>query len=137
MNYTDENRGVIQHRERAKQIIDFSGIRYKNITPTDIDGFFEYHNRIFVFCEMKLVGAEMPDGQRMALERLVDNLDYAGKHAVAFVCEHNVEDAKKDVKAAETIAKNVYYHGRWHPSTFDETLKWWIDSFVNFAKGVL
>lgn len=137
MNYTDENRGTIQHRERARQIIDFSGIRYGNITPTDIDGFFEYHNRVFVFCEMKLTGAQLPDGQRMAIERLVDNLDYAGKHVVAFVCDHDVEETAQDVVAAETIVRTIYYHGRWHLPTHEKTLKWWIDSFLNFAKGVL
>lgn len=35
MNYTDDNRGAIQFRERRKQIIDFSGLRVGNITPTD------------------------------------------------------------------------------------------------------
>ena len=136
MNYTDENRGRIQHRERARQIIDFSGIRYGNITPTDIDGFFEYHNEVFVFCEMKLVGAELPDGQRMAIERLVDRCDSNEKHAVAFVCEHTVENPEEDVIAAETIVKTIYYKSGWHTPEGKHKLKCWIDSFLTFAKVV-
>jgi len=41
MLYTDDNRGTIQNRERARQIIDFHGLRIRNITPTDIDGFIK------------------------------------------------------------------------------------------------
>jgi hypothetical protein len=62
MNYDSLNRGKIQYRERARQIIDFSGIRYDNITPTDIDGFFEKADKAFVFYEYKLEGCEMPHG---------------------------------------------------------------------------
>ena len=52
----------IQNRSRARQIIDFSGIKYGNITPTDIDGGFEKQNEVFVFFEMKYGDAEMPTG---------------------------------------------------------------------------
>lgn len=108
MNYTDGNRGVIQNRERASQIIDYSNIRYGLITPTDIDGFFEWHNKIFVFYEMKLNGATMPRGQRVALQRLVDGLRNAGKFPVLFLCEHNVNDCSCDIVAANTIVKSIY-----------------------------
>lgn len=49
MNYTNENRGKIQNEEFARRIIDFSGMRYGNITPTDIDGVIEYHDTRVVF----------------------------------------------------------------------------------------
>jgi len=40
-------RGKIEHRDRARQIRDFSNLRYGNITPTDIDGLIEYQNKCF------------------------------------------------------------------------------------------
>ena len=45
MEYTNENRGYFQHPERAKQNICFEGIKYGNITPTDIDGCIDYKNK--------------------------------------------------------------------------------------------
>ena len=66
-------RGKIQYRERAAQIRDFSKLRWGNITPTDIDAFIDFGNRVFVIIEAKLDGVELPRGQEIALERLCDN----------------------------------------------------------------
>ena len=132
MIYTNENRGIIQNRERARQIIDFSGIRYGNITPTDMDGRFEKQNEAFVFFEMKYGDAEMPRGQKIAFERLVDNLTNAGKKAVLFLCRHYVEDANKDVNALETTVDSIYWNGEWHRSK-GETLKNLCDRFMEWA----
>ena len=50
MIYNEENRGTIQNRERARQIIDFHGLRLDGkITPTDSDGEIEYHDKAWVF----------------------------------------------------------------------------------------
>ena len=71
MLYDDDNRGSIQFPDRARQLIDFSGLRYNKITPTDIDGFIEYHDEAIVFMEFKYGNAELPYGQKLALERLL------------------------------------------------------------------
>ena len=114
MEYTDANRGRIQYRDRARQIIDFGGIRFDKITPTDIDGFFEYHDTVFVFYEMKLRGKDMPRGQRTALCNLVDALLAAGKYAILFKCYHDAVDPSQDVIAADTEVAQVYVgNGIW------------------------
>ena len=46
-------RGAIMHAERAKQLNDFNGLQYGNITPTDIDGVIDYKDRAMVFLEIK------------------------------------------------------------------------------------
>lgn len=132
MMYSDVNRGVIQNRERARQIIDFSGIRYGNITPTDIDGFFERANEAFVFYELKFRDAEMPTGQEVALKRLVDATRQANKKAVLFLCRHEVEDTSKDVDAAKAIVKKIYFNGEWYNGN-GRTLKQITDSFMKWA----
>ena len=114
MTYDDENRGKIQNRLRSQQIIDFSGIRYKNITPTDIDGFFEKAGKAFVFYEYKLQGAEIPKGQELALTRIIDGLSTAGKTAVLFICRHNEINPVNDIKAANAIVEKIYWQGKWH-----------------------
>ena len=134
MNYNDENRGEIQFRKRAKQIIDFKDIRYGKITPTDIDGFFEHADKMFVFYEFKLDDAEVPAGQKLALERIVDGLSSAGKEAVLFLCRHNIKDTEKDIKAADTLVDKIYYNGKWHKKD-KGTAKEWTDKFVRYVEG--
>lgn len=131
MLYTDSNRGTIQNRERARQIIDFHGLRIRNITPTDIDGFIEYQDKAMIFLEFKYLDADLPYGQQLALVRLIDNIDKAGKEAVLFVCEHNITNCDKDVIAENAIVRSFYYKKRWY-NGFGKTVKEKIISFLNF-----
>ena len=132
--YTDDNRGKIHNRERGRQIIDFSGIRYGNITPTDIDGFFEKENRIFVFYEYKLPNADMPRGQELALTRVVDGLSAAGKSAVLFLCRHDTYAPEVDIKADEAIVEKLYWNKRWHKGR-GLTVKEQTDRFMRWAES--
>lgn len=131
MLYTDSNRGTIQNRERARQIIDFHGLRIRNITPTDIDGFIEYQDKAMIFLEFKYLDADLPYGQQLALVRLIDNIDKAGKEAVLFVCEHNITNCDKDVIAENAIVRSFYYKKRWY-NGLGKTVKEKIISFLNF-----
>ena len=106
-------RGKINHRERAKQINDFTGLQYGTITPTDIDGLIEYQDKAYVFIELKHADVELPYGQRLALERLTDDLEKTGKPSICIVASHQVDDPKKDVKVAETLVKQYYWNGKW------------------------
>ena len=133
MQYTEENRGQFQHKDRARQIIAFSGIKYGNITPTDIDGFFEKEDKVFVFFELKHGDAKVPAGQKLALTRLVDALTKAGKKAVLFVASHNTADPYDDVIAKDAIVTAVYFNGMWHSG--GDTLKNMTDRFMKWAYG--
>lgn len=135
MNYTDENRGLIQYRERAKQLTQWGGIQLpKNITPSDIDGFIEYHNKIFIFYEVKGEGVDMPRGQEVALKRTVDALNKAGKFSVLFVCEHNVSNPENDIDGADTIVRNIYVGGEGPYPGNGKTAKEATDIWVEYAK---
>ena len=135
MNYSDENRGTIQYRERAQQIIDFSGIRYGNITPTDIDGFFEKANKAFVFYEYKLAGADMPGGQRIALERIVNAIKDANREAVLFLCVHNHQNPQEDIIAAQATVERIFWNGKWY-NGHGLTVKEQTDKFMSFVESV-
>ena len=131
VNYDDDNRGRIQNRERAKQIIDFSGMRFGNITPTDLDGLIEKGNKAFVFYEYKLPDAEMPSGQKLALMRIVDGLSEAGKYAVLFLCRHKEYNPEADVKAYKAVVEAIYWKSQWRKGSnltvrelTDKFLKW-------------
>lgn len=135
MNYEQSNRGVIQYRERRCQIVDYSGLKYGNITPTDIDGVIEYRDKAYAFIELKHGKAEMPGGQERAMKNLVDNLASQGKLAAAFLCEHYVHNPQEDVDATKAIVRKVYYNGNWQEDG-KRTLKTRLDAFMNFAKSL-
>ena len=134
MLYDDDNRGSIQFPDRARQLIDFSGLRYNKITPTDIDGFIEYHDEAIVFMEFKYGNAELPYGQKLALERLCDSTQKSGKETVVFECEHNVDDCSKDIKAADAIVRRYRYKGHWYPGK-QATVKEKLDSFISYVNN--
>ncbi|MBR1436894.1 MAG: hypothetical protein IJ587_00015 [Synergistaceae bacterium] len=135
MIYADNNRGKIQNRERGRQIIDFSKIRYGNITPTDLDGFFEQGNKIFVFYEYKLPDVEMPRGQRLALMRIVDGLSTAGKSAVLFLCRHEAYNPEVDIQADKAIVEKIYWNNQWFLGK-GLTAKEQTDKFIQWANSL-
>lgn len=88
----------ILNPKRMKQLIDFKGLELDNgIYPTDIDGLIEYHDSEYILLEVKHKDARVPYGQRLAIQRMVDDFTKAGKKAVAIVCEHKVDDTDKPV----------------------------------------
>lgn len=74
----DSERGKIRNREHVP-VKDFSGLRYGKITPTDIDGFVEFKDKIFILLELKFGDSVLKYGQRTALERGCDAWGEQGK----------------------------------------------------------
>lgn len=109
-------RGVIRNREYAKQLKDFSGLRYGKITPTDIDGFLDFGDRLFVVVEGKHAGSAIQTGQRLALERLVDACHCPPRRiAVCFIVDHYGGDSDEDVDYASCIVRTVRWNSKWWP----------------------
>lgn len=99
-------RGIIRNEDRAKQINDFSGLRFeRGITPTDVDGLIDFNNKQFILFEVKYGAAPLPDGQRMALERLRNAVARAGIDAWLLVLEHHVADPSIPVDVASTMVR--------------------------------
>jgi len=82
-------RGKIREREFAKQIRDFSGLRFSNVTPTDIDGLIEFNNCIYILIEAKFQEDKLPDGQLRALTNLVDTVFDASKKGLLIIAIHD------------------------------------------------
>ena len=69
-----------------KQLIDFQGLAVDEyIYPTDIDGLIEYKDSEYIIFEVKYGDAEVPFGQKLALQRMVDDFTKTGKQAVVLV----------------------------------------------------
>lgn len=123
-------RGEIRNKDFAKQLNNFKGLRWGNITPTDIDGFIEYHGKGFIIFELKYKGTELPYGQRLALERECDDHK---KPTLLIIASHEclVPD---DVNAADATVVEYRYDKRWFRDS-GRSLKQVIDSFINFLDG--
>ena len=127
-------RGVYQYESRGRQLLRFDGVRYGNITPTDIDGIIDYKNRVWILFEAKLAGKSVPAGQRLALERLIQNAKRAGKHGLAMIIEHNVSDCTRDVFVTDCMVREVYTTENmdWRPPKWRIGAKDMADAYINY-----
>lgn len=105
-------RGRIRNPERAAQLKDFSGLRYGNITPTDVDGLIEFSDKLYILLELKLGSASMDYGQRLCFERLCNALLAADKTAIAIVAEHNTPIGQQ-IACADAIVRTYYRDAKW------------------------
>lgn len=125
--------GEIQYRERAQQLIDFRNMRWNNnITPTDIDGFVDFYGRHFVFIEYKLVGKDLPFGQRLAYEHVAQAVFAANRDVVVFVCEHDTSIGD-DILAHKATVREMYHKNMWQLTTAGWNIKDAIDSFHDYC----
>lgn len=125
---------------RMKQLVDFKGLGVDGyIYPTDIDGLIEYKDSEYIIFEVKLSGAEVPMGQRLALQRMVDDFTKVGKQAVALICEHTVWDSDKPVVAAWCKVREIYYgeEKKWRAPTNEITVREAVDSFQKYSRLAL
>lgn len=119
-------RGKIQNRDRAKQLRDFSGLRWGNITPSDIDMEVEFGDQLFISGEIKLRGVDMPPGQRLMYERRCDGMERGGRPSCVLVIEHDIPP-EQDIPVAECLVVEYRWRGAWHEPTEPITCKDAID----------
>jgi len=123
-------RGKIRNRDFARQLRDFSGLRWGNITPTDIDGYFEIGDRIFVFIEIKYGTTEVPFGQKLALERLVDIIGET-RDAILIIGSHH-DEAGTDIDVAPCVVREYRTSNVWHSPTKKTTIVELINQFSDY-----
>lgn len=126
----DSQRGLIRNRHRGTQCHDFSGLRFGNITATDIDGLIEYRGKAYIFIEVKYKDAGLPFGQRLAFERLCDDLQHQ-KPTVLIVASHEDEG---DIDVERATVREYRFKGKWKErnGTTGELVK----SFINYVDSL-
>lgn len=136
--YDDATRGTFQDVESAKQLVSFDGMKfmgkqgYKNVTPTDIDGFIQLDNEnTFIFFELKYSGG-MPKGQEQAYEKLCDAIEKGGASCAVFLAEHDVKE--DTIIAKDAMLTSVYFGGSWKHEKRGRTLGSSINSYLNWLK---
>lgn len=127
-------RGKIVKPECKRQLMDFSDLKVNgNITPTDIDGYIELKNTLFMFYEYKYKNPTLEGGQKLAYKNLVDIINTVdGKHAVLFLCTHNVHNPETVVMGGSCIVDRFWYKHQWYKG-HNLTAKQWTDKFIEMA----
>jgi hypothetical protein len=121
----DRNRGRIILPEKARRLCDMRTMRMNGgITPTDVDGWFchparltglvEYRRSSYWLHEFKPLGGDMKEGQRIALECLVDDLASSGRYAVLVLAIE--PPGTHEFKPSEAKVLKVRFAYAWHVS---------------------
>lgn len=127
-----EKRGSYNHASIGRQLLRFDGISYGNVTPMDVDGLIEWKDKKRVLLEIKMKGVKVLGGERLALERMVNDFSMAGKEAIAIIADHKVFDTREDVQVRDCLVRELY-HSReklWRPPKKMMTVQMLLDSFI-------
>ncbi len=100
------------NRKRAKQLIDFGGLQWNKMRPTDLDLSVDWGQDTFVFVEIKGINAGLTIGQQIHLEGLVKAIRAGGKKAYAIVAKHQTR-ASEDIMAQDCMVSSVYDGNLW------------------------
>ncbi len=125
-------RGKIINREYALRINDFTGLRYGSITPTDIDGFVEFQDKLYIIFEGKYKNSEMPYGQRLALERLCDSIGKGGKPCFLILASYTEFNKNGDIDFAKCQVINYRFKKKWRSPKKPITVRGVIDILYEY-----
>ena len=129
-------RGKIRNKEHAQTLRDYSGMSWGRITPTDIDGFVEFGDRVFVIVESKYDSAPLSVGQRLALERLSDAVSRS-RHCLLVVCSHSSQ-SDEEIPMHDCIVTQYRSGGIWRIPKSQTTLREIVGQFkARFEKAPL
>ena len=114
----------ILYEKRFKQSIIFDGLQDGLVSPTDIDFCFEVGNKFLLIGDCKKDDAPFPTGQRLVIERIVDNWRATNKVSLGIIATHSTS-AEQSIMLANTVVTKVYYNGEWKKTfmVFDEFVK--------------
>lgn len=123
----------IRNRDEMKQLVDFSGLVYDTAQVTDYDGVMEYHDKAWVIFEVKHGKCSLSKGQRLCIERDIDDKEKAGKLACAIIARHDVDNADADVIMQDCRVNRVYFKGKWRVLQESFTVKQVTDAFIQLV----
>lgn len=103
---------LIRNTNEVVKAIDFTGVQNKLIHPSDIDAVLEFDNRILILIEVKQMGAPIPTGQRILLERLCDNWNTYSSVVLKVEYLPEQSDATR-IPLDVCVVTEFYYQSRW------------------------
>lgn len=128
----DSDRGKIRNKNHVPTK-DFSGLRYGKITPTDVDGFMEFKDKIFILLELKFADSVLKYGQKTALERGCDAWTDAGKTAVILIARYN-NRGTEEIDVAPLPVSEFRIDKKWHKPKIEITVRQAIDQILTWHR---
>ena len=131
-------RGAIKYKDRYKQLISYEGLeRHRHITPTDIDGVIDYAGNAFFVMECKhedkFLNEGLDNGQKMAIENMINGWIESGKLAMAIVFVHN-KMTDEIIIAKDAIVVEYYFNAKWQtPKDIKQTVYDAVVWFENYC----
>ena len=112
------------NRKRAAQLVDFEGLCWGKLRPTDIDLSIDWQGKTFVFVEIKGKYQDLTVGQRIHLESITKAIRKGGKLAFALVAKHDTHH-NEDVIAKDCFDVRVFDGNAWEdsPKNLGDTLE--------------
>jgi hypothetical protein len=104
---------MIKYKNRIKQVLDFRGVGDSKIHPSDIDAVLEFDNKYLIIFEVKLKGVQVPFGQRLLFERIVNCWQKNNGEAFIVYCEHET-NTEEIIQMENTTVVNVYHNKKNH-----------------------
>ena len=129
----DKERGKIRNREVAKQLRDYSGLRFNKITPTDIDGFLDFGDKLFIFIETKYGDTKLSYGQGLALIRLCDACANEKRESILILARHTTIK-ENDVDVSKAIVTVIRHKKQWKKQTEINTVRQMIDKIIEWKQ---
>ncbi len=83
-----------------------------SISPTDIDGYIDYHGKSHIFFEIKLAGTPVKLGQRIAMERICDDLNKV-RPTIYIIATHNQVNAEIPIDVSGTLVTEYRNNKQW------------------------
>lgn len=104
---------LFKNPERAKQLVDFSGLNVEgtSIYPSDLDFILELWDVGYMFGEFKYKGKEVERGQDLYLTRIVRATEKADKFTISFVADHYISDTHEMIPADKCIVRKYMFSG--------------------------
>ncbi len=114
----------IKYKDRFTQPIIFDGLQNGLVSPTDIDFCFEVSNQFLLIGDCKKDDAPFPVGQRLVIERIVDNWKATRKISLGVIATHSTSP-EQPIVLANTVVTKVYYNREWKDTfmVFDDFVR--------------
>ena len=124
-------RGEIRNRKEASRLRSYKSLQFGKITPTDIDGFVEFGDKLFVIIEGKNEGVQLPFGQQLALNRLSLAIHDSGRNSLLIICEHTMNEIG-DVDVGLSTVRKFMYNRIWinpeQQCNVRQVIEWFLDN---------
>ncbi len=128
--------GLIRNKKYACILKSFGGLCFeRNISPTDIDGFLEFNDAIYIFIEIKFHGVRLAGGQRLALQNLVDVVGEL-RDAILIVAEHNVNpNTEESIDVANCLVVEYRVNKKWARLNVKITVRNLINTYKKYIEN--